>query len=1013
MPVQYRTMAATSPVDRSRAHFANQVPHLVPGIEEADSPSFGADVRVASDIRVPGGHPSYDEWRQQIHAAPQTYGRTPYSGAAAGRDTSTALVPAQGGAIGAPMTRYSGEMDGDDLSREQLQMMKARTMFEMVEEVPIPNKPEKAKLLLLTNPQAELIASSASSLQKMIDAFEVPKPKLVINLLRSQGFRRYLHSWLPEVFAEDMVHGGHAKDASTAGYVGDSPPFLSADEERAAVERIDIFMSDVLLPLAARTNAIVFLSAFANGCILSESFTRMYSLLRNKWGRKPPFTVIACEYSLQNLYLNPDASAHWQFVRKASRSWQQRDAMLSDMVNAKFAVHGALPQSAWRAHDLDPLAPCYLLVDSIDPKRGEMGDARAFNNLMTELMRYLSNRLPSLAVKTGAVTYTVLENASTMASGLGPAMDAALSGTPLLLLDVRNRMPVEGATRAELIEKAKHVLTSSTNVLSEAGLSETFAVSSLAYLHDVLFDEVNESEYLRRGVEARLPLHRAIVRASNAATGSVGTDGAVTRATPQQVLETASWLSTQIFRDAWKTLPDHRERESRGETADEHYQKFIFAQSVLSRAILSSPNVFSVNLFDQGEAHQLVNHLVKVDRLPKRNTLEGLLILRDVWREYDVAMMLASKFKLRSKLIFGLQLLVMWLLVFCAAVSSFMLGPAETIGHHTEGSVVVPEGSSVPAWMRSHPNEAANAVLQAVHAHEVGQTALSWLWASAAPMRELVFLLSIVSSMLISLELMLNAKARWRQLRSSAGALDSMIWCFRTRVSPFEVVSSDPDSTHAEATLCNALNAWREELVSAGDLQLSDLERTYPAHVYKHCQDAGDLPDGADDCHSPVKPQTYIEMRVLPTMDFYQLRIPVYARQIMVSKLQILFAAVTCTILARYGLEQWVIVVAAGAAAITSWIEFEDKSRKVERYNRAVQALKKLVAWWESLAEMEKQMPEVIARLIKDAEMIISEERAAWISTAHQSSTSALDARHGFAAPAGTKTGRATGSELL
>ena len=714
-------MAATSPVDRSRAHFAKHgtLPHLVPGIdpEEADSPSFGSDVRVASDMRAPGSHPSYEEWRQQIHAAPQTYGRTPYSGAA--KAPSTALVPANGGA----MARYSVEMDGDDLSREQLQMMKARTMFEMVEEIPIPNKPEKAKLLLLTNPQAELIAASASSLQKMIDAFEVPKPKLVINLLRSQGFRRYLHSWLPVVFAEDMVHGGHAKDASTAGYVGDSPPFLSADEEREAVERIDIFMSDVLLPLAARTNAVVFLSAFANGCILSESFTRMYSLMRNKWGRKPPFTVIACEYSLQNLYLNPDGAAHWQFVRRASRSWQQRDAMLSDMVNAKFSVHGALPQSSWRAHDLDPLAPCYLLVDSVDPKRGEIGDARAFNNLMTELMRYLSNRLPSLAVKTGAVTYTVLENASTMASGLGPAMDAALSGTPLLLLDVRNRMPVEGATRAELIEKAKHVLTSSSSALSEAGLSETFAVCSLAYLHDVLFDEVNESEYLRRGVEARLPLHRAIVRASNAATGSVGTDHELTRATPQQVLETASWLSTQIFRDAWKTLPDCREREARGETADEHYQKFIFAQSVLSRAILSSPNVFSVNLFDQGEAHQLVNHLVKVDRLPKRNSLEGLLILRDVWREYDVAMMLAGKFKLRSKLIFGLQLLVLWLLVFCAAVSSFMLGPGEVIVQHTDDGAALPDdATTVPAWMRSHPNEATNAVLQAVHTHEAAAT---------------------------------------------------------------------------------------------------------------------------------------------------------------------------------------------------------------------------------------------------------------------------------------------------
>jgi hypothetical protein len=41
----------------------------------------------------------------------------------------------------------------------------------------------KCKLLFLTNSQADLIASSSLGVQKMLDALEVPKPSLVIELL--------------------------------------------------------------------------------------------------------------------------------------------------------------------------------------------------------------------------------------------------------------------------------------------------------------------------------------------------------------------------------------------------------------------------------------------------------------------------------------------------------------------------------------------------------------------------------------------------------------------------------------------------------------------------------------------------------------------------------------------------------------------------------------------------------------------------------------------------------------
>mmetsp|Transcript_26295 Transcript_26295/g.84369 ORF Transcript_26295/g.84369 Transcript_26295/m.84369 type:complete len:86 (-) Transcript_26295:427-684(-) len=55
-------------------------------------------------------------------------------------------------------------------AREQLAMIKARTMFQMVEEIKVGATDLGQKLLFLTNPQAELLASSESSIQKMLDA---------------------------------------------------------------------------------------------------------------------------------------------------------------------------------------------------------------------------------------------------------------------------------------------------------------------------------------------------------------------------------------------------------------------------------------------------------------------------------------------------------------------------------------------------------------------------------------------------------------------------------------------------------------------------------------------------------------------------------------------------------------------------------------------------------------------------------------------------------------------------
>ena len=97
-----------------------------------------------------------------------------------------------------------------------------------------------------------------------------------------------------------------------------------------------------------------------------------------------------------------------------------------------------------------------------------------------------------------------------------------------------------------------------------------------------------------------------------------------------------------------------------------------------------------------------------------------------------------------------------------------------------------------------------------------------------------------------------------------------------------------------------------------------------------------------------------------------------------------LACTLAATLLTRYEHEFWVVVVAAAAAALTSWTEYSDVARKTERYTRAAYDLQNVHTWWKSLSNVEKASKVAIARLIQDSENVMSEERLAWMSSAEK-----------------------------
>ena len=86
-----------------------------------------------------------------------------------------------------------------------------------------------------------------------------------------------------------------------------------------------------------------------------------------------------------------------------------------------------------------------------------------------------------------------------------------------------------------------------------------------------------------------------------------------------------------------------------------------------------------------------------------------------------------------------------------------------------------------------------------------------------------------------------------------------------------------------------------------------------------------------DDFYSPIKPEDYIKLRLMPRIAFYQKRVPENTRQRMGLTLSLLSATVLSSFLARYQFTHMVTIVTALASMIISYSEFADADRKVER----------------------------------------------------------------------------------
>ena len=168
-------------------------------------------------------------------------------------------------------------------------------------------------------------------------------------------------------------------------------------------------------------------------------------------------------------------------------------------------------------------------------------------------------------------------------------------------------------------------------------------------------------------------------------------------------------------------------------------------------------------------------------------------------------------------------------------------------------------------------------------------------------------------------------------------------------------------------------------------LSKSDAKKTESKTKQEPENATTDAPDDVDDDHhSPTTADQYMELRLEKMLCFYQRRVPDYNRYRLLQTLMLLSGTLAASICSRYEWPAMVTVIVALTGVITSWVEFSDSDRKVERYSGAARQLRKLRLWWQHLGELERMTHSNVSKLIETAEATISEERTAWISTNQQ-----------------------------
>ena len=393
--------------------------------------------------------------------------------------------------------------------------------------------------------------------------------------------------------------------------------------------------------------------------------------------------------------------------------------------------------------------------------------------------------------------------------------------------------------------------------------------------------------------------------------------------------------------------------------------------------VLGSEHTYAGSLAEPERLKLIVESVAEIDRLPKCNTIQGMHILRTAWNKVDMYAHVAQRCKIMSKVCYALLLMLSLASTSLVMASAYM--PRQTV--------------------------------------------------SAKGLNQYVLVLTLLTTVNIAFITYVKPEEKWKQLRAASEALIGEMWKFRTRSGHYQQNPGDPPNQTSElfkefvddiatnvmksATVANTAFFARAKGLSTPDAESAALRdnalyrhgqyRSPPSRSDKRCGCRRKTPvaagygpnDGClwDDHQSPCTPEEYLQLRVLPRLQFYQGRLPTYQRLAGLWESLLLASSICGVVLSFFQEARWSPIPIAVTICITAYAEFHDTERKLVRYSEAISRVDSVKMWWDSLSNVEKVSLACVTTLVSTCEDAFADEREAWGSSSVVSAE--MDARSG------------------
>ncbi|MFQ5575575.1 MAG: DUF4231 domain-containing protein [Anaerolineae bacterium] len=237
-----------------------------------------------------------------------------------------------------------------------------------------------------------------------------------------------------------------------------------------------------------------------------------------------------------------------------------------------------------------------------------------------------------------------------------------------------------------------------------------------------------------------------------------------------------------------------------------------------------------------------------------------------------------------------------------------------------------------------------------------------------AVLRYIVILIPISISVLQAFSSKFKGGTNYIILRSRAETLKKEIFRYRAGVAIYS-----PERTKTRSK--DAKLATKAKLIGS---QLMETEVNQASlKLYR-----GELPPqqavfADDDGFSELTPEKYLKWRLEHQYEFYRAKAEQLNRRMRRLEGSIYLLGGLGTFLAAIGLEIWIAVTTALAAAVISYLEIRRVEATLISYNQAATDLESIRIWWHAV-ELAGKTKENFDKLVRNTEGVLQSEHAGW-----------------------------------